>query len=219
MRRIVFRNLFDCASISREVLPGRQWDRLYAALANGGHLDSAERTVSPAALRDLRASLPPLSLFGAALYSYMLPGKMRVGWAWPVCRETIAAGLVQGISEDAAEALVGETSTCRHVDREQQEPEQSGVTPMPVTIETLSTGAVLESEIWLSSSCSPIEAGCAAWAIGQISHVGGKSGAGLGHVRVQIQDGPDPAVYEAWIATAGPTTARDALFSLAAALG
>lgn len=219
LRRLVMRDLFARAGVSRETLPGAAWDRLYAALANGGHLEAAETRVIPEEIRALRELLPPLSVFGAALYSWLLPGHMEVGIMWPRCRETLEAGLVsdagKGGSGVSAEDLVEELSHCRHVDREHQSPDVTGVTPMPTTIEVLSTGTVLEAVITFAGHATPEERGAVAHGLNLLRHLGGKSGSGLGAVDV-AHDG-DAAPYLAWLDSCGDL--RERLVALAERMG
>lgn len=218
LRRVTMRALFDAARITRAAMVaeghGRRWDRLYAALANGGHLDGSEGRVDPERVRELRAALPPLSVYGAALYSWMMPGRARVGFSWLVCAETVEAGLVTALSSPAwAEEQVTEIGHVRHIDRTEADPEQSGVTPMPLTIEAVGTGARLQSRIRLDRGWTSLEASCVAWGLDQIHDLGAKAGAGLGAVEID-HDG-DGTEYAAWLADHGPTTAREALLRLA----
>lgn len=203
VRRTVMRDLLGREGV-RDAL-GSSWDRAYAALANGGHLDGSESSVSPSKIRDLREGLPPLSVLGAALYSWMLPGRVSFGICWPVCAETLESGLAWRFDEDApvvtAEELVHETSTVRHVDRTEQDPEVSGVTPMPLTVEVLGTGARLCSEIRFERAATEIERSCIAWALDRIDRLGAKSGAGLG--RVDVTHDGDGRAYDDWLTEEG----------------
>ena len=90
MRRLIMRELFEKAQVTRdnigELMPEfkgsmRAWDRLYAALAQGGTIEEAEKQVKPDQIRELRHILPPLSLFGSALYSCLVSGMLNVGFA------------------------------------------------------------------------------------------------------------------------------------------
>lgn len=206
-RRQTFRELFERAGLSREAFGDGgevMWDRLYAALANGGHLDGSERVVNPSEMRQLREDLPPLSVFGAALYSFMLAGHSEVGMGWLVCQESIAAGVVRdpGAAAPMAEEMVEDHSQARHIDREQHDPDLSGVTPMPTTMEVIGTGARLESLVTFARHATREERGALLWGISQIQVIGGKGTAGLGRVAVVIE-GPeveaDIAAYRAWI--------------------
>lgn len=214
IRRTIMRELFDRAGVGRETCP-KGWDKLYAALANGGHLTSSEKQCDPAALAELRAKIPPLSLIGAALYSYMLPGHIRVGFAWLVCRETVEAGLIQHRDDvSAAEDLVCETGLVRHVDRTIQSPEVSGVTPMPVTVECVAAGAQLESSIRCGSHTTEIERSCLARALRSIDTLGAKGSSGFGQCVIECDgdDGP----YQAWLDEHAQSSVRDELIRLAA---
>lgn len=202
MRRIIMRELLAKAGLSRATVEPGAWDRLYAAIANGGHLDNSETSLDPNAIRDLRESLPPLSVFGAALYSWMLPGHLTVGFLWPVCAETVKAGLVRTTQEPtvAAEDLITEVSMCRHIDREHQDPEKSGVTPMPTTVEAIAPGAILETRINFADHATTVERSVIAYALGKVRTLGGKSGGGLG--AVSMTEGPsegDAEPYRQWM--------------------
>lgn len=180
LRRIAMRDALALCGLSRET-PG--WDDLYAAVVNGGHLRGAETGIDPQRVRDLRAAVPALSLFGAALQTWMLPGRMSVGIVWPVDR-------------DGADASVHEMSHVRHIERDQQNPERTGVTPMPTTIEVLPAGTVLRSEILFDGAATQVERAVVPWALGSLTAIGAKSAAGLGRVCVE-HDG-DGTAYAAW---------------------
>lgn len=217
-RRILMRELLGAAGVTRESLPGAAWDRLYGAIVNGGHLDNSETVMRPDAIRELRTSLPPLSVLGAALYSWMLPGHVSFGILWPRCVETIRAGVVMAGDEDVrAEDLVDEVSQVRHVDREHQDPQVSGVTPMPVTMEAIAPGTVLESRLLFADHASDLERSAIGHALASVTCLGGKSGSGFGRVRLASPP-PDPQPYREWLA-GHVDSARDALVRLASGLG
>jgi len=217
LRRLVMRELFERCDLSRVTagLSPKQWDKLYGALANGGHLTGSESRANPADRRALRDALPALSLFGAALYSYMLPGQMSVGWCYPTCTETVHAGLcapIEGLRD--ADDLIVETALTRHIDRDWQDPSLSGVTPMPVTVEALIPGTVLTTTIIPMTRLTPEESGCLAHGMDLLSMIGGKTGAGFG--RVQVTHPLDATPYEAWLADdAQIARARLALWKIA----
>jgi len=215
MRRQIMRELFEHVGLNRDTMEGRQWDRLYGSVANGGHLESSETKADPQRTREIREALPPVSLFGAAFFSWMLPGHMSVGWLWPRCRETVRAGLVSCGEDVEAETLVAEIGLVRHVDREWQTPEVSGVTPMPTMVETMSTGTTLESNITTMGEANEIETSCIAHGLDLLTGLGGKGGAGLG--RVSITHDGDANAYREWLA-ASQETAKAALTKLAVSL-
>lgn len=186
LRRIVMRDVFKLCELSRETVVDRAWDRLYGALANGGYLDGSETTVDPTAHRALRDAVPALSVLGAALYQYMLPGRVSVGWLWPVCTESVAAGLCTAEGATlAAEELLTEVALVRHVDREQQDPKVSGVTPMPVTVEALKPGTRLQSRIAAQAALTETEESVLGWGLDQLRAIGAKSASGFGWVEVR----------------------------------
>lgn len=190
VRRILWREIFHACGLSRETFPGgdKQWDRLYAALANGGTIESAETRVSPDTIRARRAALPPLSLLGAALYSSHMAGLARVSNSWLECSEL-------GTGEHSMYALLAEEHRVRHVDREEADVEQSGVKPMPTTTETVVTGAAFSGHTMITAE---LEASCWAHGLDQVSHIGGKAGQGYG--AVSVEHNGDGALYRAWLA-------------------
>jgi len=205
VRRAIFRDLFERTGV-RDRLKDKRWDKLYAALANGGHLSGSEKRIDPDGIRNLRTSLPPLSVLGAALYTYMLPGHVTVGIAWPDCAET-------GHSETPAEDLIEEVALVRHVDVAHQDPKVTGVTAMPMTFEAFSTGTILRSVLQFASHATPQEVGAIAYGLDKVMVLGGKGGSG--HGRVRIEHDLDPAPYIEWLAGG---TAADALAALAGTL-
>jgi hypothetical protein len=188
------------SGLDRTTMQAPMWDRLYAAVANGGHLEASETKVKPDEMRALREALPPLSVFGAALYTYMLPGHMSVGICWPRCRETHEAGLVTELVDVRADDLVEDLGHCRHVDREEQSPEVSGVTPMPTEMEVMATGTVLESEVLFAKHATDIERGAIAFGLHLLNAIGAKTAAGLGRVDVTALEGDtDHEPYIDWL--------------------
>lgn len=185
VRRLLWRETFDRCGLSRETVPG--WDRLYAALANGGTIEAAETRISPDVIRQRRESLPVLSLLGAALYTSHMAGRLRLGTAWLDCSELGTGAL-------SMHDLVTETSTVRHHDAEEQDPDVSGVGPMPTTVETIITGATLRARADVSAE---LEASALAHGLDLITHLGGKSGQGNGLVRIEHTG--DGSRYVAWL--------------------
>jgi hypothetical protein len=211
MRRLLMCELLDICGVTPDVLEPRAYERLYAALVNGGHLDGSEMTITPAKRRALREALPPLSVLGASLYTYMLSGRCEVGLVWPVCHETVDVGIVAGHAHAHAEDLVTDYSHVRHIDREAHDPAVSGVTPMPMTMEVLIPGTVLVSRIG-TRRCTEVEGSALAHAATKITTIGGKSASGLGRVRVDCDGNPGP--YRQWLGE-HRESARTALMDLA----
>lgn len=206
VRRLLWREVFDRCGLGRDQLPVKQWDRLYAALANGGHIESAESRVSPDEIRARRARFPVLSLLGAALYGSHMAGRAKVSNAWLDCWET-------GKSDKPAADYLADEHRVRHVDREEQEPEVSGVTPMPTTIETVIAGATFSGHAQIGG---PLEASAWCHGLDLVTHLGGKSGQGFG--AVQIEHDGSAARYLAWL-DEHVDELREGLIALAADLG
>jgi len=60
---------------------------LFHILFTGGFLEGMETTIDLQAKRDLRATFPPLSIFGSAMGNEMLRGKMQIANAYPLASE------------------------------------------------------------------------------------------------------------------------------------
>jgi len=215
LRRIVFRELFHRAGVTPDSLPPKAWDRLYAACCNGGHLTGKEQSPKTEKMRELRSALPPLSVFGASLYTWMLSGHFEAGIVWPRCEETRAAGLVSGSGGLlVAEDLVHDVGLCRHVEREQQDPEITGVTPMPTTLECLGTGTVLEQEITFAGHATEVERAVIVHALQDLDWVGGKRSTGFGRVRVELEQDASSEAYTDWLASTGDLCERIVAFAV-----
>lgn len=192
-RRAVFRDLF-------ERLEERPSQKMYACLANGGTLEKGEKVIDPDRLRELREALPPLSAFGAAYYSGMLPGHWSTGICYPYCDVAVEAGLVPRLDREPACAsdLIEDVGNVRHVEREHHDPGASGVTPMPVMRETLVAGTILVSEQRFAPTATDLERSCVAWALSSLESLGGCGAQGFGRVSVELADG-DPGEYCRWL--------------------
>lgn len=201
VRRLLCREMFEACGISRETMGSPAWDRLYAALANGGTIEGAETVVKPDAIRARRAAIPVLSLLGAALYSSNMSGRLKAGHAWLRCQE-----LGSGLPESDQ---VQEVSTVRLPDREEHDPAVSGVGPMPTTVEMVLPGAVFD---FVSSVDGELEASAWAHGLDLVAYVGGKSGAGAGSVTIH-HDG-DGTLYVEWL-KANTESLRASLLQLA----
>lgn len=70
-------------------------------LVKGGKLTAGGASVSLARTREIRELCPPLSVFGALDDHANFPGRALVGFAWPVCQETLASGSVTRIASSA----------------------------------------------------------------------------------------------------------------------
>lgn len=215
IRRLVMRELLDVCGIDRITMPARQWDRLYGALVNGGTLDGSESRVDPDAVRELRRALPALSVLGAALYSHMMPGRARVGFARLACDETAQSGHAADMGAlPPADDLVADWSHARLPDTTVQDVEASGVGPMPTTVEVVITGARFVGRIDCGSDA--LECSVMARGLSLMEAIGGKSGGGLG--QVMVEHDADGALWVTWM-TAHREDLRATLLQLAERLG
>jgi hypothetical protein len=199
LRRSLMRELLRVCEIGPDA---EGWDRIYAALANGGTIEAAEKRIDPERTRTLRGAVPALSVLGAALYSWLLAGHVRVGICWPVCRETIEARVVPAETDaPMAGELETEYTAVRLPEAEHQVVDVTGVGPMPVTIEVLAAGTRLVSRLDFAAHAPALERAAIAHGLAGLQYLGGKSGSGLGRVETVLSgEDADPAPYRAWLA-------------------
>lgn len=216
LRRLLARELFTAANLGPA--DAERWDDLYAAIANGGTLRDSETRLQPERIREVRAALPMLSLFGSFLYRWTLAGHFDVrGFVWPVCTETVSGGIVDVPEDYAGEIrpvneLVSETSVTRLPDTDNQNPEVTSVKPMPVTLECFSTGTELRVQFGFAAHAPAIERSCLAHGLTLLTSLGGKAAQGFGAIEVRVVGG-DPEPYRGWLADSGEA-ARAALLAL-----
>lgn len=199
IRRSLMRELFRALGMDAAVTP--QWDAIYAALANGGTIRTAGKMIDPQRTRLVRDAVPALSVLGAALYSWLLPGHCSIGIGWPVCTDTVEAGLVEPQSNaPSASEIESEYTESRLPDREHQAVDETGVGEMPTTIEVISTGTVIESRITFAQHAPEVERAAVAHGLTLLQSLGGKSAHGLGSFRLDLVGG-DPEPYRSWLAS------------------
>lgn len=205
MRREIMREMYKLSGMnikrfSTEIgvtQSNRAWDRLYAALFSGGAFENIDVNIHADMLREIREELPPLSLFGSALYNTMLPGMMSVGFCFPVCRETVSAGLCQGKTDFKAAELMEDVSFIRSVDREYANPEETGVKQMIYQREVLIPGVVMQANVNFEPMTTEIEKHCAAHAAKLLHSIGGKGAGGFGQIEITSTD--DDTLYRQWL--------------------
>lgn len=86
LRRLLMREFFQLIGINPEEIN----TKLYHVFFTGGALESTEDTYSIVNLelrKKIRKFLIPLALLGGAIGNQMIPGKLKVGHAFPVCKE------------------------------------------------------------------------------------------------------------------------------------
>lgn len=86
LRRLIMKEFFDLAGISTEDLN----IKIYHIFFTGGALESTDSTsgiIDLALRKQIRKLLIPINLFGCAIGNQMIPGKMKVSHAFPICKE------------------------------------------------------------------------------------------------------------------------------------
>lgn len=181
MRRLLTRELFD-------VLCFRH-DKLYLALANGGALEKTlDQYIRPEKVRETRMLLPILSAFGSALYTYMLPGVLNMGFAVLQCVEL-------GTGDNVSSELVADVGMTRHLDR--TEADTGDAKPMPYMVETVIPGARFDCEFMFLDSAVDIDKATVFHGLNLLRSVGGKSASGFGFI--ELSERFDDSAYLAYL--------------------
>lgn len=130
-----------------EIEPGTLPTNVFHILFSGGYLDKSISYLDPGRKRKMREMLPFLSVFGSAIGNEMLQGKLRVGTAYPRCRE-LGTGelsyndmctLVRYTRQDDTKRFIGEN----HAEDKTQQ--------MFYDIEVLVKGVELDCEVVIDS--------------------------------------------------------------------
>ena len=197
VRRILFREMFTWLGMRGH----KNFATAYSYAANGGYIDGHDATVDPAKLEAVREACPPLSVLGAAIGKYMLPGRVRFGILWPLCDVTVSAGVCSNPDGDklpSIDAIEGEMYHSRLPDRE-----FAGVNekarPMPHGFETLNTGIQLRTRIDFLQEATEIEAAAIFWGLSQVAELGGKVAAGMGKIKRTHPAELDSQAYQSWL--------------------
>lgn len=86
LRRLLMREFLGLVGINPEDMN----TKLYHIFFTGGALESTEDTYATINLllrKEIRRLLPPVALLGCSIGNQMIPGKLKVGHAFPVCKE------------------------------------------------------------------------------------------------------------------------------------
>lgn len=197
IRRALMRELFGALDLDRTAT--LEWDAIYAALANGGTIRRAEKRIDPERIRSVRDAVPALSVLGSALYTWLLPGHCSVGVGWPVCAETVAAGVVTPVDDAPSVADIEiEYTESRLPDREHHDPDVTLVGEMPTTAEVIAPGTVIESRITFAPHAPEVERAAVAHGLTLLTALGGKSAHGLGRFHLDVEGG-DAGPYREWL--------------------
>jgi CRISPR/Cas system CSM-associated protein Csm3 (group 7 of RAMP superfamily) len=163
-------------------------------LFSGGALEEVSTqdsgTLNLQLRREIRANIPPLSLFGGSFGNQAFAGKLIVAKALPICKELTDYLPVK--SKLSFHDFLTETFATRHAEREppqtvEQNPKKEEPTiQMKYNLETFTPGAKFYHKFMLLDA-SPIEKSCFArmlelWK--ERPFVGGKSATGFGEVKI-----------------------------------
>lgn len=187
MRRILARELVDTFDLKNRM--GKNFDKFYIAVANGGNLDkNMDVGVDTNGIRALRQAFPMVSIIGAALYKYMLPGMVNIGFAIPRCEE-LGTGTIR-ISE-----MTQDIGLTRHIDKTIADAGEAK--PMPYTVETVIPGVIFDIDVTPAPQMTEMELACLNHGFAQIQYVGGKHSSGFG--RVDISGYGNDDLYCEWL--------------------
>ena len=199
LRRLVARDMFNALRIDSS---DPRFAALYRTAANGGHLDGHDSAVTPARRDRVRAACPPLSLFGAAMGKWMLPGRVSVGICWPETVETVEAGLCDAEAASDLPHLADVETTVFH--SRLPDAADGQAKPMPHGTEVVVAGVVLQSRIVATDDrTTDVERGCFAHGLQLLRAVGGGEGKGMGRVELASTIYADAGAWTQWLASDG----------------
>lgn len=167
-------------------------EKLYYTFFVGGSLQkgSTQDYIDVGGTRELRKNIPFLSLFGTALGNKVVSGKMQIGVAVPIAKET---ELLTGERSDLSIwGFTDEIFYTRRDDLEDKKEEKDvkkQAQQMKYNVEVLSPGVRLHHTINLEG-VTGIEKSCAGYFLSALKDrgiLGGKSGVGHGKVLMEYE--------------------------------
>jgi len=202
LRRMVMKDFLDRVGVEPQELNLK----LYHSLFTGGVLESSAETVGAIDLelrRKIQKLLPPVSLFGGAFGNQMIHSKLKVGHAFPVCKE-YSQFLPSFLKEDKRAKMPVRTFTdeafqTRRDDLRAGREEDEQAVQMKVDFECFVPGTKFYHWFALEYP-SDIELSCFAHAMELFKrspYVGGKSGTGHGEIEFHYEglEELDPSAY------------------------
>ncbi|MHA1395270.1 MAG: hypothetical protein ACTSRZ_17335 [Promethearchaeota archaeon] len=187
LRRLLMRDFFQLLDIQPELLN----TKVYHTFFTGGALESTEETYGAIDLelrREIRRLFPPLALLGCAIGNQMIPGKLKVGHAFPVCSEYLKY-LPEDLVKDervkmSVRTFTDESFQTRRDDLKAEREEDEQATQMKVDYECFVPGTkfyhwfVLEYPNKMDKSCF----GRCMNLFRQAPYIGGMSAIGNGEI-------------------------------------
>ncbi|OPY23621.1 MAG: RAMP superfamily protein [Methanobacterium sp. PtaU1.Bin097] len=169
--------------------------KVYHFLFDGGMLeavDAKDKGAINLKMKDeIRYNIPAISLLGSALGNQMIQGKLKVGMADIVCKETshYLPYDNEGKPNFSAYGLKGEDFGTRLDSLKEDRKEDEAATQMKYEFETLITGTRFTHE-FLLEDILPHERACFIRMLNlwnERPFIGGKSGSGYGKVRLNYE--------------------------------
>ena len=201
LRRLLMKNFCDLLEINPEELS----TKLYHIFFTGGALESTDKTsglIDLALRQKIRQLLPPVALYGAAIGNQMIPGKLKVGHAFPICEE-YAQFLPEELKKDErakipVRTFTDESSQTRRDDLHAERAEDEQATQMKVTFECFVPGTTF-FHWWALEYPTEIESSCFGHLMNLFAKspfIGGNSATGYGKVSFSYKpDFPDAELY------------------------
>ena len=153
-RRLGAQHLLDAVGLTQEECKVD----LYHKLFTGGSLNSSSDDIQVTFRREVRAKVPFLSIFGTALDSFILKGKLICSFMYPVCRQTTKYTGIES-EKDVYEFISSEFYTRRDDYEEQQDEVIDKSNQMIYDGEVLIAGTKFNQILILDTPHS-IEIGC-----------------------------------------------------------
>jgi hypothetical protein len=192
LRRLLMREFFQLIGLEPENLK----TKLYHIFFTGGVLTSTESSYATVDLelrKEIRRLLPPLALLGGAIGNQMIPGKLKVGHAFPVCQE-YAQYLPERLKADkrvgmSVRSFTDESFNTRKDDLRAGRAEDEQATQMKIEFECFIPGTKFY-HWWVLEWPTEIEKACFGRLIEVFQSspfVGGKLSSGNGDVMFEYQ--------------------------------
>lgn len=191
LRRLIAKDFFERIGIEKLS------DKLYYTFFCGGSLEkgSSQDYIEVGKKLELRETIPFISLFGSAIHNQIMQGKLQVGMAVPIAKET--EKMTKKESTKSIWELTDEIFYTRRDDLEDKE-NDSQVQQMKYNIEVLISGTQLFHEFVLQD-VNEVELSCFGhvidlWKSDPI--LGGKAGTGHGKVELAyMPEFPNSKIY------------------------
>lgn len=177
LRRHSAAHLCNALGIKGQELPAR----LYYCLFSGGSLQKgvSQTGRDTGFFAQLRNMIPHLSLFGAAVAQEIMPGKLVVDWAYPICQETTS---ITGVESHVVAADLLESIRYTRLDDLEDKAEDTAAQQMIYEVEALIPGTILAHSFVLTHA-SDMERGAFYAVLNSLighPYLGGMSGKGHG---------------------------------------